>query len=134
MSVTYLATGVGASGTTTPLTFTDTIPAGTDCTLIGVSNFGTTEYPFPRAKPAFDSFVWTMYDGFLSPPPVSASIGGTAATLVAAIDVSLDSWQPNYLYLYCFSVFNPPAGSQTARFNGGANHTSVMTAVHYQNV
>lgn len=136
MSVTYLATGAGMAGYTpgSPITFTDTVPTGASCTLIWVSNFGTTNYQFLRGTPKAESYTWTMYDTTwgLQPPPVSASIGSTPATLVAVDNVALDSWQPNHLYLYCFAAFSPPTGSQTVTFNGGANFTSVMTTVHYQ--
>lgn len=103
--------GTGSS-TSSPSSYTDSVPLGTAC-----------------------SVIWAGYYTSVAPTPtVSASIGGTAATLVGT--PLLVSNATTNLYLCCFVLFSPPTGSQTVSFSGAGTGTYfvVMVADHYANV
>lgn len=104
-----MATGPGSAGTSSPLTYTDTIPAGTSCTLMWVSSRGTS-----------------------ATPTVSASVGVTAATLMAS---AASGSAGAYDFLYCFALLSPPTGSQTINFTTSTGSPKlVVNTCHYANV
>lgn len=109
--VEYLATGPGGASVSSPITYTDVIPSGANCTLIWAGDYGTP-----------------------NPPTVSASGGASAATLLASVEATVET--TDFLYLYCFSVFSPPTGSQTISFTTTSSGFvgGVVNAVHYANV
>lgn len=104
-------TGPGSSGTTTTVSETDTVPANATCGLIWACHTSTTT------------------------PTVSASIGGTSASLVTTITAGVSGGVT--LYLSCFSLLKPPTGSQTVSFTTTAGATSRfidIDAVYYADV
>lgn len=107
-SVTYLADGPGATSATSPITYTDSIPTSTNCTLIWATYFATT-----------------------ATPTISATIGSTSATLVSTVAGAASN--PFY-YLTCFQVPSPPTGSQTVTLTLSSVSGCAVNTVHYSGV
>lgn len=103
-SVAYLAAGAGVAAFASSASFTDTIPSGTNCSLIWAEIGNTSSF--------------------------SASIGGVNATLVGNVQVD-NTFGPT---IFCFSLRNPPTGSQTVSVTQGGGNVLVIETVHYANV
>jgi hypothetical protein len=108
-----LGVGAGKGGNVSPITFTDTAPAGTKCTLIWANNASTALNP-----------------------TVSAKYGSVTAALV---QTTLADTVTNSLYLTCFAILwtpsNPlPTGAQTVTFTSTAIAACGVNVVHYASV
>lgn len=108
----WLAAGAGTSSTTSPITFTDTIPTGTQLTLI-----------------------WAEIDASATPTVTARINPSTNATLVSSIlyDPIADNGVVNS-YLYCFSIASPPTGSQVIRLTSTSLAGADLTTTHYKNL
>lgn len=106
---TWLASGAGAASTTSPDSFTDTIPAGANCTLVFAAD-GVTA----------------------AGPTISATVGGVSTTQVTAPLAATRNTVD--IYLACFALFYPPTGSQTISFSTQNPAAVEVTTLHYKNV
>lgn len=102
----YLATGTRTYSATTSASISDTIPAGTACSLIWVNHQGGA--------------TQTM----------TATIGATNAVLVGTAAVTSNS----NTKLTCFAVLDPPTGTQTITVNDSSGTAIHFNTVHYRNV
>lgn len=107
--ITFDAVGAGVVSNTSPVSFTDTIPTDAAVTLI-----------------------WVASDASVTSPTMAATLGGSAATLVQSVNVSNSG--THHLFLNCYSVLNPPTGSQAISFTTTGPQNCVVNTVHYRNV
>lgn len=109
----FQAVGPASASGTSPVTFTDTAPTGTTCTLIWVSNASSS-----------------------ATPTISASFGSTSATLVGTIQVAAPS---SHVFITCYQVLwvplgGSPSGSKTVTFTGSGSAANVVNTAHYKGV
>lgn len=99
--------GTGSNTAPTSLSYSDSIPAGTTCTVI-----------------------WLIY-AYNSAPTVSVTVGGTSATSRTSV-----TWNPviNHV-LACYALFTPSTGTQTisVTFSINTPTSAGMATAHYAN-
>ena len=99
--------GAGATSATSPISFSDTVPADTDCTLIWVAHYNSS-----------------------ASPTITGSVGGQSGALIKTTTCAAS----NNARISCVAVMNPPTGTQTVSVTNSHPSGAVITTCHYANV
>ena len=102
-----LGVGAGATGSGSPVSFSDTVPAGTTCTLIWVAHYNSS-----------------------GSPTITGSVGAKSAALIETTTCAAN----NNSRISCLAVMNPSTGTQTVSVTNSNPSGMVITTCHYSNV